>query len=81
MKLPTPEKFAELLHKSLLPAKKKKIVLEKLPTLSNDQIIQIYEKLKEEQEQINKTKAEFESKIQFAELKFDQELAKLKMEK
>ena len=81
MKLPTPKQFAELLHKSLLPTYAKEIVLEKLPTLSNDQIIQIYEKLKEEQEQINKTKAEFESKIQFAELKFDQELAKLKMEK
>ena len=78
MKLPSPTQFAELLYKSLLPDYAKEIVLEKLPSLSNKQIIAIYEKLLEEQDKIRKTKAEFESKIKFTELKFDQELAGLK---
>ncbi len=78
MKLPTPTQFAELLHKSLLPKEAKEIILEKLPTLSNEKVIQIYEKLREEQDKIHKAKSEFESKIKFTELKFDHDLGKLK---
>lgn len=78
MQLPSPKQFAELLHKSLLPNYAKEIVLEKLPTLNNQQILAIYQKLQEEQDKIHKAKAEFESKINFAELKFEQELAELK---
>lgn len=78
MNLPTPQQFATLLHQSLLPDYAKEIVLEKLPNLDNEQILAIYEKLQEEQDQIKKAKAKFESKINFNELKFEQELEKLK---
>lgn len=78
MSFPTPQQFAEILHKSLLSPEAKAIVLEKLPSLSETQILQIYEKLVEEQEKIKKTKSELESKLKFAELKFDQELTELK---
>lgn len=80
MQLPTPKQFAELLYNSLLPNEVKELILEKLDDLTNEQVIAIYETLLQEQDKIKTTKTEFESKLQFTELKFDQELAELKAE-
>lgn len=78
MSFPTPQQFAELLHKSLLPREVKLLILDKLPNLNREKILEIYAKLEEEQEKIQKIQAELDSKISFATLKFDQELAELK---
>lgn len=81
MQFPTPQQFAELLHKSLLPREIKLFILDNLPNLSREKILEIYTKLQEEQEKIQKVQAELDSKIQFATLKFEQELAELKKDK
>ncbi len=78
MKLPSPAQFAELLNKSILPNEAKEIILKELPRLSNRQIAEIYKKLQEEQDKINKAKAEFSSKISLAEVKFENNLQELK---
>lgn len=78
MNLPLPQQFAKALRLSVIPKEAKEIILEKLPTLSNEQIVAIYEMLVKWQDKIHKITTEFDSKIKFAELKFDQELSNLK---
>jgi len=78
MKLPSPQQFAKLLRLSIIPDEAKEIILEKLPNLNKRQIIAVYQKLGEGQEKVQQAKAEFESKINFSELKFDQQICELK---
>lgn len=74
MPLPSPTKFAELLKKSLLPEEVKQLILKKLSSLSNDQIVEIYQLLQQEQIKTNKIKAELDSKIHLEMVKFEHEL-------
>lgn len=75
--LPSPKEFALLLSKSLLPEEVKEIILEKLPTLSKEQINAIYNFFQEEQDKIKRTKQQFESKMELAQMKFEHELSSL----
>lgn len=74
MPLPSPQKFGEFLAKSLLSEKAKQIILKKLPTLTKEQINEIYSILEQEQDKIEQTKSQFESKLALTEMKFEQGL-------
>ncbi len=80
MQLPSSQKFGELLAKSLLSEEAKKVILKKLPTLTKEQINEIYTILEQEQDKIEQAKSQFESKLSLAEMKFDQGLESLSKE-
>lgn len=80
MSLPSPQKFAQILYNSTIPEEAKQIILEKLPTLSKDQIIGIYQILEQEQEKITAAKSEFKTKIDLENIKFEQALLELQSE-
>lgn len=77
MNIPSPQQFNQLLSQSLIPEWAKKLILEKLPTLSNKQVLAIYQILEQEQEKINQAKSEYETKLNLASIKFEQEFNQL----